>query len=135
MGRWGETRRKRVRFPMRIGVLDMYILVEEYKRMVAPFRALAEPSRRRIVAFLRTRERLVGEVVEGLDIPQPSVSKHLKALERAGLVSVRKDAQRRWYRLELEPLIELDQWLAPYRQLWASRLDALEHHLDQMEDT
>jgi DNA-binding transcriptional ArsR family regulator len=58
------------------------------------------------------------------------VSKHLRVLWEAGLVDVRQDAQRRWYRLRLEPLAEIDAWLAPYRELWNGRLDALEQHLD-----
>lgn len=65
---------------------------------------------------------------------QPSVSKHLKVLREVGLVSVRAEAQRRIYRLEVAPLRELDAWLAPYRAVWAERLDALEQHLDSMED-
>ena len=62
------------------------------------------------------------------------MSKHLRVLREAGLVEVRHDAQRRLYRVRPEPLAEIDQWLAPYRRLWASRLDALEHHLDTTED-
>lgn len=95
---------------------------------------LAEPSRRRIVDILRDGERSVGELTVALELPQPSVSKHLRSLREAGLVSVRADAQRRLYRLRLEPLIELDAWLEPYRQIWSDRLDALERRLDDMED-
>jgi DNA-binding transcriptional ArsR family regulator len=95
---------------------------------------LAEPTRRRILDVLRRGERPVGDLVTELQLAQPSVSKHLRTLREAGLVTVRPDAQRRVYRLRLEPLLELDAWLTPYRQLWADRLDALEHHLDQMED-
>jgi DNA-binding transcriptional ArsR family regulator len=62
---------------------------------------------------------------------QPGVSKHLRVLREAGLVNVRQDAQRRWYELRLEPLAEIDAWLAPYRAMWNSRLDALERHLDE----
>jgi DNA-binding transcriptional ArsR family regulator len=65
---------------------------------------------------------------------QPSVSKHLRVLRDAGLVQVRPDAQRRWYGLRVQPLLELDAWLAPYRALWDPALDALERHLDEMED-
>ena len=96
--------------------------------------ALAEPHRRRIVELLRTGERSVGELTDALAIPQPSTSKHLRALRDAGLVTVRTDAQHRRYRLRLEPLLELDAWLEPYRAMWAGRLDALERHLDEMEE-
>jgi DNA-binding transcriptional ArsR family regulator len=95
------------------------------------FEVLAEPRRREILDLLRAGERPVGELVELLELTQPGVSKHLKVLREAGLVEVRQDAQRRWYRLRPEPLAEIDAWLAPYRHLWAERLDALERHLDQ----
>lgn len=98
--------------------------------MPTALEALAEPRRRRILDELRGGERLVGDLVGHVDLSQPSVSKHLRVLREAGLVQVRKDAQRRWYRLRTEPLQELDDWLGTYRQLWADRLDALEHHLD-----
>ena len=76
----------------------------------------------------------MGELVEKLTLAQPTVSKHLRVLREAGLVEVRHDAQRRWYRLCPEPLVEIDSWLAPYRQLWTASLDALERHLDAMPD-
>jgi DNA-binding transcriptional ArsR family regulator len=76
------------------------------------------------------RERSVGELVEGISLSQPGVSKHLRVLRDAGLVEVRIDAQRRWYRVRAEPLAEIDAWLAPYRRFWTDRLDALERHLD-----
>ena len=91
--------------------------------------ALAEPHRRRIVEMVGERERTAGEIVAALRISQPGASKHLKVLREAGLVSVRKDAQRRLYRLEPEKLAELDAWLAPYRKYWSGRLNALEDHL------
>jgi DNA-binding transcriptional ArsR family regulator len=95
---------------------------------------LAEPRRRQILDLLRGGERLVGDLVDELSLTQPSVSKHLRVLRDAGLVVVRPDAQRRWYRVRTEPLLELDAWLEPYRQLWDQRLDDLERHLDEMED-
>ncbi len=98
------------------------------------FEVLAEPHRRRILEVLRDGERPVNDLVEELQLAQPSVSKHLKVLKDAGLVTVRPDAQRRLYRLEPEPLRQLDEWLAPFRAQWAARLDDLERHLDQMED-
>ncbi|WP_094027473.1 ArsR/SmtB family transcription factor [Nocardia cerradoensis] len=100
--------------------------------MASTFEALAEPRRREILDLLRRREYLVGELVTELRLAQPTVSKHLKILRGAGLVEVRHDAQRRWYRLRPQPLTELDRWLAPYRQLWDTSLDALARHLDVM---
>ncbi|HEY0616519.1 MAG TPA: metalloregulator ArsR/SmtB family transcription factor [Kribbella sp.] len=101
--------------------------------MATTFEVLAEPRRREILDLLRGGERPVGELVEQLALSQPAVSKHLKVLRDAGLVEVRQDAQRRWYRLRPAPLAEIDAWLAPYRDLWRNRLDALEAHLDQMD--
>ena len=75
----------------------------------------------------------MGELVGHLKLSQPGVSKHLRVLREAGLVRVRRDGKRRWYGLRAEPLEELDAWLAPYRELWGGRLDALEQHLDQEE--
>jgi DNA-binding transcriptional ArsR family regulator len=95
------------------------------------FDVLAEPQRRRILDLLRDGERPVGELVDRLELSQPGVSKHLRVLRDAGLVSVRPEGQRRWYGLRPEALAEVDRWLAPYRQLWGRRLDALERHLDE----
>ena len=100
--------------------------------MTMVFEALAEPNRRRILDFLAQRERPVNDLVGMLRVSQPAVSKHLRVLRDAGLVEVRADAQRRLYRVRPEPLRELDDWLAPYRAMWASRLDALESHLEDM---
>ena len=96
------------------------------------FEALAEPNRRRILDLLLERERPVNDLVSLLRVSQPAVSKHLRVLRDAGLVEARVDAQRRLYRVRAEPLRELDDWLAPYRAMWASRLDALESHLEDM---
>jgi DNA-binding transcriptional ArsR family regulator len=98
--------------------------------LATTFDVVAEPTRRRILDLLRERPRPVGELVELLDISQPGVSKHLKVLRDARLVQVRRDAQQRWYEVDPEPLTEIDQWLEPYRDFWAGRLDALERHLD-----
>jgi DNA-binding transcriptional ArsR family regulator len=95
------------------------------------FEVLAEPRRREILDLLRAGERPVSELVDQLGLTQPGVSKHLRVLREAGLVEVRQDAQRRWYRLCPEPLAEVDAWLAPYRRLWERHLDALERHLDR----
>lgn len=102
--------------------------------MATTFEVLAEPRRREILDLLRDRERLVGELAGRLDLTQPAVSKHLRVLREAGLVGVRQDAQRRWYRLRPQPLAEVDAWLEPYRRLWSDSLDALERHLDAMPD-
>jgi DNA-binding transcriptional ArsR family regulator len=97
------------------------------------FDVLAEPHRRRILDLLRDEERPVGELVADLGLSQPAVSKHLRVLREAGLVSVRGDGQRRFYRVNPQPLRELDEWLAPYRALWTDSLDALEAHLDRRQ--
>jgi DNA-binding transcriptional ArsR family regulator len=102
--------------------------------MAPPFEVLAEPNRRRILDLLRVEERPVGELVRELEVSQPAVSKHLRVLREAGLVTVRPEAQRRVYRVAPEPLKEMDEWLAPYRRLWSKRLDRLERHLDAMPD-
>src|SRR5215467_11005355 len=91
--------------------------------------AIAEPTRRQILDAVRERECSVSDLVERVGMHQPGVSRHLKVLRDAGLVEVRRDAQRRLYRLRAEPLRELDQWLEPYRAEWAGRLDSLERHL------
>ena len=93
------------------------------------YAALAEPSRRQILDLLREGERSVSELVARLHLSQPGVSKHLRVLREAGLVDVRPEGKRRWYRLRAQPLAEVDEWLAPYREHWSSRLDALERHL------
>lgn len=100
--------------------------------MESAFAILAEPNRRAILSMLSSSERSVGELMDGLRLPQPSVSKHLKILREAGFVESRVDAQRRVYRLNPRPLQEVDAWLAPFRQLWSKHLDALEQHLDRL---
>jgi DNA-binding transcriptional ArsR family regulator len=97
------------------------------------FEVLAEPARRRILDLLRERPRLVGELTAELGLSQPGTSKHLRVLREAGLVEVRVDGQRRLYRLRPEPLLELDAWLEPYRQMWRTSLDRLESHLSEGE--
>jgi DNA-binding transcriptional ArsR family regulator len=92
---------------------------------------IAEPTRRRILDAVRDGERSVSELVDAVGMHQPGVSRHLKVLRDAGLVEVRRDAQRRLYRLRAEPLRELDEWLEPYRAELAGRLDSLERHLER----
>ena len=98
---------------------------------MSPFEALAEPNRRRILDMLRGGERPAGDLVDALAISQPGVSKHLKLLREAGLVSMRAEGQRRLYSLQPGSLAEVEAWLAPYRRAWADRLDALEQHLER----
>ena len=102
--------------------------------MALAFEVLAEPNRRRILDLLRDGEQAVSALVDHLAVTQPAVSKHLRVLREAGFVDVRSDAQRRLYRLRPEPLQEIDEWIAPYRALWARSLDALAAHLDANPD-
>jgi len=95
------------------------------------FQVLAEPNRQAIVELLGDGEKAVGELVAHLSLSQPAVSKHLRVLKEAGLVTSRTDAQRRLYRIRPEPLAELDQWLAAYRRLWTTHLDRLDGHLER----
>jgi DNA-binding transcriptional ArsR family regulator len=101
---------------------------------VSAFQVLAEPHRRHILDLLRDGERSVNELVLGLGLSQPGVSKHLRVLREAGLVRVRVDGQRRVYALRPQPLTELHEWLEPYRRLWGDRLDALGQHLDNSRE-
>jgi DNA-binding transcriptional ArsR family regulator len=102
---------------------------------LAVLEVIAEPTRRRILDAVREGERSVTELVEQVGMHQPGVSRHLRVLREAGLVDVRRDAQRRLYRLRPEPLMELDAWLEPYRAEWAGRLDSLEQHLRRTAPT
>jgi len=98
---------------------------------MAAYAALAEPHRRQILDLLREGESAVGTLVGQLGISQPGVSKHLRVLREAGLVRCRANGKQRLYGLDAAPLAEVDDWLAPYRELWAGRLDALERHLEE----
>lgn len=102
--------------------------------MESSFAIIAEPNRRAILSLLAGSERSVGEIESRLRMPQTSVSKHLRVLREAGFVEARVDAQRRVYRLRPEPLMEVDAWLAPFRQFWTKHVDALERHLDRMAE-
>ena len=101
------------------------------KSMESTFEIIAEPNRRAILSLLVSSQQSVGEIERQLRMPQPTVSKHLRVLREAGFVESTVDAQRRLYRLKPEPLQEVDAWLAPFRQLWSTHLDALERHLDR----
>jgi DNA-binding transcriptional ArsR family regulator len=96
-----------------------------------PFAALADPTRQRIVELLATREHGAGELARRFDMTPPAVSQHLRLLREAGLVRVRREAQRRIYALDPAGLAELDAWLARFRHFWANRLDALERELQR----
>jgi DNA-binding transcriptional ArsR family regulator len=110
------------------------IYPREYIRSVeSTFDIIAEPNRRAILSLLASSERTVGEIEDKLRMSQPSVSKHLRVLREAGFVEARVDAQRRVYRIKPEPLMELDAWLATFRRFWSGHVDALERHLDRME--
>jgi DNA-binding transcriptional ArsR family regulator len=100
---------------------------------MSTFSAIADPVRRDILALLRQGEQPAGTLVDRLALPQPNVSKHLKALRQAGLVRIRIDGPRRLYSLDPAPLAELDAWLAPYRQFWSQKLDALGDHLNRSD--
>ena len=98
------------------------------------FEVLAEPHRRRILDLVRDQERPVGDLVEAMGLSQPAVSKHLRVLRDSGLVDARVDAQRRLYRARTAALREIDEWLEPYRRMWAVSLDDLGRHLEEMTD-
>ena len=100
--------------------------------MESAFAIIAEPSRRAILSLLASAEQSVGDIEEHLQLPQPSISKHLRVLREAGFVESRVDAQRRLYRIRPEPLMEVDAWLEPFRHFWSARIDALERHLDRV---
>lgn len=95
------------------------------------FLALADPTRRRIIESLADGESPFGDLADQFEMSRPAVSQHLKVLREAGLVAVRKDAQRRIYRLNPEGLGELDRWLEKVKRFWGPRLDDLERALEE----
>lgn len=99
------------------------------------FEIIAEPNRRAILNLLVSSEQSVGEIERQLGMQQPTISKHLRVLREAGIVESTVDAQRRVYRLKPEPLQEVDAWLAPFRRFWSAHVDALERHLDRMDNS
>ena len=99
------------------------------------FEIIAEPNRRAILNLLVLSQQSVGEIERQLHMPQPTVSKHLRVLRDAGFVESTVDAQRRLYRLRPEPLQEIDAWLTPFRRFWSAHIDALERHLDRLEQS
>src|SRR5262249_55984578 len=110
------------------------ICLKRYKKRVqSVFEIIAEPNRRAILSLLASSQQSVGEIERQLHMPQPTVSKHLRVLREAGFVESTVDAQRRLYRIRPEPLQEVDAWLAPFRRFWSAHVDALERHLDRMD--
>ena len=103
--------------------------------MESVFEIIAEPNRRAILRLLVSSQQSVGEIERRLRMAQPTVSKHLRVLREAGFVESTVDAQRRLYRLKPEPLEEVDAWLAPFRLYWSAHINALERHLDRMDQS
>ena len=103
-------------------------------RLDAAFSALADPTRRAILARLALGESTVSELAEPFDISLPGISKHLKVLENAGLISRTREAQFRPCKLELGPLKEVSDWVERYRKLWEERFDRLDDYLKQLQD-
>jgi DNA-binding transcriptional ArsR family regulator len=104
------------------------------ERLDATFSALADPTRRAILARLARGDASVLELAEPFAMSQPAISKHIKVLEKAGLVSRGRDAQRRPVRIEAEPLREANDYLLKYREIWEARFDRLDALLEQMKD-
>src|SRR4030081_1337350 len=105
------------------------------KRMESVFEIIAEPNRRAILSLLVSSQQSVGEIERELGMTQPTVSKHLRVLREGGFVESTVDAQRRLYQLKPEPLQEVDAWLAQFRRFWSAHVDALERHLDRMDQS
>jgi DNA-binding transcriptional ArsR family regulator len=104
------------------------------ERLDATFLALADPTRRAILARLARKEASVTELAEPFEMSQPAVSKHLKVLERAGLISVSQDGQRRPRRLEVRPLAEASAWIERYREIWEQNFARLDALLQELHD-
>ena len=103
--------------------------------MESVFEIIAEPNRRAILSLLVSSQQSVGEIERQLRMSQPAVSKHLRVLRDAGFVESTVDAQRRLYRLKPGPFQEVDAWLAQFRRFWSAHVDALERHLNRMDQT
>jgi DNA-binding transcriptional ArsR family regulator len=103
------------------------------ERLDATFSALADPTRRAILARLASGEASVSELAEPFAMSQPAISKHLKVLERAGLIVSGQDAQRRPRRIEARPLAEVTEWLERFRQVWESNFQRLDGLLDELK--
>jgi DNA-binding transcriptional ArsR family regulator len=103
--------------------------------MESAFEIIAEPNRRAILSLLVSSQQSVGQIERQLRMPQPTVSKHLRVLRETGFVEATVDAQRRLYRLKPGRFQEVDAWLAQFRRFWSARADALERHLDRMNQS
>ncbi len=108
-------------------------MISSDRRLDATFLALADPTRRAILARLASGEASVTELAEPFAMSQPAVSKHLKILERAGLISRSRDAQRRPCRIEAKPLADANRWLEKYRRFWDGNFQRLDALLDEMK--
>ncbi len=115
--------------------LTSICLMRYIKEVESVFEIIAEPNRRAILSLLVSSQQSVGEIERHLRMSQPAVSKHLRVLREAGFVESTVDAQRRLYRLKPEPFQEVDAWLAPFRRFWSAHVDALERHLDRMDQS
>jgi DNA-binding transcriptional ArsR family regulator len=124
-----------VAWPNPLYTLTSICYVGYIKSVESVFEIIAEPNRRAILSLLVSSQQSVGEIERQLRMPQPTVSKHLRVLREAGFVECTVDAQRRLYRLKPEPLQEVDAWLAQFRRFWSAHLDALERHLDRMDQS
>lgn len=105
------------------------------KMLINLFEVIAEKNRREIIDFLRKKPRTVGEIVEHTKLSQPGVSKHLRILREADLVTITKESQKRIYHINPYPLKEIDKWIEPYRMFWSEKLDALELFLDEEDES
>src|SRR5579863_9343155 len=119
--------------PNLLHALTRICFIAYIKPVESVFDIIAEPNRRAILGLLLLSQQSVGNIERQLHMPQPTVSKHLRVLREAGFVESTVDAQRRLYRLKPEPLREVEAWLAPFRRLWTAHVDALERHLDRMD--
>ena len=123
-------------------LVDLYIAIWQYSRMAMDqradrlssiFAALADPTRRAILARLASGDADVSELMKPFDLRQPTISKHLSVLERAGLVTRKRDAQRRPRTLVAVPLKDVTDWIEPFRRLWEQRFASLDGYLEQMK--
>jgi DNA-binding transcriptional ArsR family regulator len=109
--------------------------MEYMMSMESAFEIIAEPNRRAILSLLASSRQSVGQIERQLRMTQPAVSKHLRVLRDAGFVESTVDAQRRLYRLKPGPFQQVDDWLAQFRRFWSAHVDALERHLDRMDQS
>jgi DNA-binding transcriptional ArsR family regulator len=114
-------------------VYNRLVMNRHADRLDATFAALADPTRRAILARLALGEASVRELAGPFEMSQPAISKHLKVLERAGLVSYGRDAQKRPRRLEAKPLAEANEWLERYRRFWEQNFQRLDAVLEELK--